>query len=379
MSGTATIIKMRVLKRGASGVEGVIDEIPDPSELNYSTDMRQFSGIFDFQIHFGEGESFGAKSHDFVEFYFDTPAGEHQIGVGFVEDFVRQTDSSGASFAGNGRDLLGQLINIDFKSPIYWEDGSLTRLVPMAVKNAYLEQYLTYRGNAEVLEKLNAFEGSMLIKATAEKRGAVLQEYADIGLNLVYQNRLGQVALYGRNQPDGTPLTVGKPLGKLVKARGRSNIESLNVKQNFSKVFSEASVFWASGEAAVDKRQRVSPILTNTDPRVAHIYQPHRQVYAMGELAQLAGKAGPEARMRQIGSSTIRRSNQFLNEVIVVVPRPYFEDGSQIIPYDKGQIWHIESPEDELDLPMKLAGIHYSQGDARLEVQLAFVEPDTLV
>jgi hypothetical protein len=375
-----TTLQATFLNRSASGIVPYASS-PVASSINFNADARQFSGTFDLMMEFTASEKFPIKSHDFVELWFDLDGTRHQIGVGFLEDFVRSTSPESFSFKANGRELIGQLINVPFKKVYHYESKPLIQFIPFALKDTYVSAYAKYRNLGTPVLNLGAFAGSLgIIADNTRKRGAILQEYADIALDLIYQNRLGYVAVYGR-QLSGGALDSSPAVGRLIKDGSRTNVTNLEVRQSMSRVVSEVNVFYTSGEVQVDRSQLISPLLKNTDPRASHIFQPETMTFSAADLTSLAGGVDAQTRMTQIGAARIRKSNQELNQVVANVADPFFTDPQtgKKTPFEVMQNWWIESPEDDLNLLMTLAGISYRQNAGSLELDLAFVEPDTLV
>lgn len=349
--------------------------MPLASSLSYSTDVRQFAGAFDFELALAGNEDFLPKSHDAVEFWVDVDGKRNQVGVGFLEDFADDSDEKGSDLKVNGRELLGQLINLPFKVHPHYKDQTLEVFTRFALDNTYLADYLSFRGRSNRTVNQGAYDSSLLVVTNNFlKKGAVLQDYAELAINLIYQNPKGQVEIYGR-QPDT------RPLGTLMRAPGKSNIRHIRRADNFSKVYSECTVMWTTAEQAVDRNNLVSPLIKNTDPRVAHIYQPDTKVFSASDLLSLAGKQDGEQRVRSVAKSAIRRSMANVGAVTVVTSEPFYTDpqtGTKTV-FRTMQDWQIQDPAKGLDKTLRIAGIAYTQSYGDLSVQLAFVEPDTLV
>jgi hypothetical protein len=375
-----TTLQATFLNRSASGIVPYATS-PVASSINYNTDVRQFSGTFDLMMEFSESEKFPAKSHDFVEFWFELNGDRHQVGVVFLEDFVRETSPGSYSLKANGRDLIGQLLNVPFKTVHQFTLTPFIRFVSTALMGTYVEKYSKYKSRTAPIRNLGAFAGQIGVTAdNTRKRAATLQEYADLTLDLIYQDRLGFVSVYGRRLANGK-LDTSPPVGRLTKEKGLSNVTSLSVRQSFSKVVSEVNVFFVSGEKNVNRGDLISPLLKNTDPRAAEIIQPESMTLSISELEHLVAGVDAKTRMVQMGAARIRKSNQDLNQVVIGVADPFYTDPQtgKKTPFEVMQNWWIESKEDGLDLLMTLVGISYRQNAGSLELDLAFVEPDTLV
>ena len=367
------------------------DTVPIPSQLNFTTDVRQFSGSFDLEMELGDGEEFDVQFHDFVEFWFTANGQKYQIGVGFLEDFVADDTPNSAIIHGNGREFTGQLINIPFRKQIISSGVAYETLLRNGIKQGYFQEYANFRNLSDVLSGPNRYAGYLTVLTQQTMNvGAVLQEYGDLVLNVMYQNRLGQLEVYGRGT-DAVKLPIGSPLGTLCEGFGLTNISDISVRQNFSKVFSECTVFWQANQASVDTGNPTlaSQRFTNADPRIAQIYQPQMKIFSADDLANLAGGITAAQRVAQVAQSEIRKSMQNVNMVTVTTPYPYYtppvnqmgtnNPSTMIIPFEKQQLWRVRSQRRNLDSIMRLAGIHYAQDASQLDVQLQFVEPDTLV
>lgn len=373
-TSTLPLIRSRFYSR-STGKQ--LDAVAMPTTLNYNTDMRLGAGTFDFEIGLSLTDLAELNSHDFVEFAFPFNGGNegyHQIGVGYLEDFLRHTGPTQMTLKANGRDLFGQSISIPFKRQII-QQMSLVSLVQATFDgDTYLRQYCKLRGRIPVVDS-GAYTGLLQVfTVNTQMRGAILAEKAELAQNIVYMNRLGQAEIYGRLSRDS------KVMGKLYKSRSGSNVDDIAIRSNYSKVLSECTVEF-SGEENLSDYLLKSRTFKNTDSRVAHIYQPKFHQFTNPDVAAFVGQLGPAVRAEMIAKSEIRRSNQGLNQTAVLTSYPYFVDPLSGIetPYVVGQRWHILSENDGLDRPMKLAGISYTQDASHLSVQLAFVEPDTLV
>jgi hypothetical protein len=366
------------------------DTVPVLSKLNFTTDVRQFSGAFDLEVELALDEDFDVSSHDFVEFWFLANGAKHQIGVGFLEDFVGDDTPQSAVWQGNGREFAGQLINVPFRKQIQ-SVTSYENFIRTGIAQSYIPKYAAFRSLTDVLSGPNRFAGNITaITQQTMMVGALIQQYADLVLNVAYQNRLGQLEIYGRGT-DAVALPLGTAIGALCKGFGQTNVTDMQVRQNFSKIFSECTVFWSASQAYIDGGNPTlnSQRFTNSDPRVAQIYQPSMKVFSADDLGNLAGGVSASQRIDQVARSEIRRSMQNVNAITVTTPYPFYtppvnQSGIQItnpkvIPFEVQQLWRIRNERRNIDQVMRLVGIHYAQDASSLEVQLAFVEPDTLV
>ncbi|MFV8250250.1 hypothetical protein [Bdellovibrio bacteriovorus] len=350
---------------------------PKATSINFSTDMRQFTGAFDLEVAFRLDERVEISSHDFVEFFFDFGGEKFQAGVGYLEDFVESVAGDRVIIQANGRDLLGQLISVPFAEQLHYNAGvNIEVFAARALQNSYVQDYLKIKGMKGLVMNQGAFGGPLLVNTTADQnRGAVLQEYAEeIAMNLVYLTRRGRVAIYGRE-------FVSKPgVGKTLHDIGDRNVIELVQRRNFSKVISECRVMYSGGEGNLDLNKMSSPIFKNTEPAVAHVYQPIYKVFSANDLISLSGQYNVQDRLAAVAKSTIRKSNQNLSSIVIKAAFPYHvgADGSMTA-YEVCQNWRIKSDVHKINQDMKLAGINYRQTPEVLETQLMFVGPDTLI
>jgi len=378
---SAAVLSATFLSRSGSSISEY-DAVPIASSINFHTDVRQYSGAFDFNMEFTKNEKFPLKSHDFVEFWYTIGGQRFQVGVGFLETFVRNTQPGSYTIQCNGRELIGQTIDIPFKTGFHSEPTALARFVPKAINGLYLPLYTSFRGVTPPIVSLNSYTGPIqIVTDDMRMRGATMQEYAELVMNLIYQSRHGQVVLYGRNADSNNKIVVGDALGTLTKDPGSSNVTTMSIRTDYSKVISEMSVFYTDTEANVAADKTALPILKNTDQRASSVYRPQRRVFSATDIGSLVGAIDAKARMRQVGMSAMRKSNQDLGSVVVTTPDPFFAppNGGSPIGYELMQNWRIVSTEDGLDQVMTLVGISHRQSQNELELDLAFVEPDTLV
>lgn len=388
--GPVTPIHATFLGRGTGSIVEN-DAVAPPTSLNFTTDMRQFSGAFDLQVELGAGENFAVQSHDFVELWFKANGIKHQIGVGFLEDFKGQDTPQGSTIMANGREFSGQLIQIPFRKQIQAGGLNFQSFLRKGIAQGYFQDYANFRGLPDVLSQVNTYAGNItVITQQTMMVGALIEQYAELALNIAYQNRLGQLEVYGRGSV-APVLAVPSYVGTLCDGFGQTNVDDMEFNQNFSKVYSEATIFWTANQASVDSGNpnTSSQRFTNADPRVAQIYQPLMKTFCADDLVNLSGGVTAAQRITQVAQSEIRKSMQNVNNVTVTVSYPYYTVPSpltgavsllqSIIPYEINQIWRIRNQKRSFDTVMRLAGIHYQQDASSLHVQLNFVEPDTLV
>lgn len=370
MSGPAAIQATFINRR----TKAEYTSVPGPSALTYNTDMRLFTDSFDFEVRIGRNTLIDIRSHDFVEFYFVLDGQKFQIGVGYLETFKQHASADGYTFQGNGRDLLGQLISIPFREQIYWQNLTMMAALPKAISNsAYVYEYLRLRNLSASIIDRGAYKGGMLFSSSAMvNRAAVIEEYAELAMNRVYLDRLGRITIYGRNKVNDLPIS------ETLSHEGDLNVIDFIKTDDYSKVISEATIFVASGEANLALSKIPSPTFVNTDPRVQHLWQPFYKVMSSSDLTKLMIDA--KILQDRIAKAAVRKSNQHIGSVVVRAAQPYYLNSKGAkTPYEVGQNWNVKSDAFGINGQMKLVGIGYRQEPANLDVQLAFVEPDTLV
>lgn len=381
MSGNAPIIQATFLKR-SNGTITEYTAIPQTSRLNYNFDVRRIANSFDIELSFGADETFPVKSHDFVEFFFMLDGAKYQIGCGFLEDFMIEDGVDSFVLRVNGRSQTGQLMLIPFKVQSHYASMQLFTFLSTALRDTYVADYAAFRNLKQSIVDQGAYQGNLaVVTDMMRKRGAIVQEYADLALNLVYQNRLGQVVVYGRTADADGNFVKGKAVGTIIRSAGKSNVSRIIPRDDFSKVYSDFTVFYVAAEKNLDQNQMVSPLFQNTDPRVQHISNPGFRTFSASDLISLSGTTNHAQRVAQVAKSEIRKSNQSLGAVVVVCDEPFITDpetGAKI-PFEGMQIWRVVNDARGIDKEMVLASISYSQEPSGITVQLGFVEPDTLV
>lgn len=377
MSGTGVILYARFYsKKSGSYIE--TDVIP--TSMNYQTDIRNFAGSLDISFEVNkQSEVRSLRSHDLIELFFILPNGrEHQVGVGYLEDSVKESTASSVKRSFNGSELVAQLLKIPFAETVHFNSTKILEFASLASKGEYLGAYCKQKGLSPVVGIQN-YSGKLRVSTDlTQTKGALLQQYADLSINLIYQNRLGQLVIYGGSGS-------GKSLGSLRKG---AEVDDFRVTSSPSKVISEVVYFYSSAQADLDRNKVSSPVIYNDDPRVRGvIYQPTFRTFSSHDLSVF--DTTPDVRMKQIAKSVLRRSNSYLSAVVASCQLPYFEDGTRVIAYEEGQEWTLISDEEEFEsreypegvkqIDMILAGIHYSQSPDGLGVQLLFIEKGTLL
>jgi hypothetical protein len=351
---------------------------PGTTSINFNSDMRQFTGAFDFEVEFPRADRPNINSHDFLEFWTYVKGTRQQLGVGFVEDFVKDTSPSSYLFQGNGRDFLARLMNSPFKTRVVQNNYSFAAFLRDSVSDTYLKEYLAYRNRPAELVDRGLYTGPMIFRDVATSpRASVIQEYAELANNLIYQDRLGRMVAYGRDSRN-----TGRTECTL-SGEGDENVSKFIERQNYSKVFSASTIIWAGEEnldtTAIAANAVNSRLFLNTDPRAAGLNQPTMKTFSSQDIVSLGG-AAVESRIDSMAKATIRKSNQNLSMPVLTVESPFWRGpkGERLL-YETGQIWRLRSQAYGLDAEYKLVGIQYQQNSASLSLQLAFLEPDTLV
>lgn len=347
-----------------------------PGALSYTTNMQQLAGAFELEILFDRTDRPDLRSHDFVEFWFDLNGTRHQVGVGFMEKFNKKQTSSGLMVQANGRELIGQMISLPFKIQQRYDNYLLTRFVDKICmgEGVYLTEYLKFRNRSDAAVDRGSYRWPMLFVTSAESnRGGVIQEYAELSIACVFQDRLGRVCIYGRNAMDDLRIP------QVLRDFGDPESGEFTIVEDYSKVFSEATVM-VPNEGNVDLPNVFSPCFKNSDPRVKHIYQPLYKTLAIADLISLGGQQDVKSRQEALAKSLIRKSNQNIDNVVVQMTKPFYTTATgEKIPYEMGQNWGLYSDFWGIDTEMKLAGLSYNQQPNALDVQLSFLGKDTLV
>jgi hypothetical protein len=355
-----------------------IAAIPAMSQISMNQDMSKFTDVVDFEVTFRFKDRIELQSHDFWELFYIYDNAKFQLGCGFVEDFVKATGNSSLKFQGNGRDFLGQTLKVPFVTSSPVKNASIVNFTRFALGYdlLYVNQYAKFRGISNVVVDNGSYQGPLLIKATSDLMiGSVLQEMSDTCQSMIYQNRHGQVIVYGReNRVDiNVPYTLSDV--------GDPNVKDFTLRENFSKVLSEAKIYYAGAEGNLDYNLTPSRAFKNTEPKAANIFQPHLEVFNQADLVTLDGQYDVNSRKDALAQARIRKSNQFLEQVVIKTSLPFYipANGGKPVPYEKNQNWRIKSLVHGIDKQMKLAGIGYRQDPSNLDVELNFVGVDTLV
>ena len=353
----------------------VIYQIPVMNRLSLHKDIRQLTDTFDFDINYRLSDKIDLQSHDFVEFYFLLNGNKHQISCGFVEDFVSETTATAHHFQANGRDFLGQLFNLNFIKAFPFKETTMLGLVSACVENAYLPEYAKLKNLPQIVVDNGAYAGSLIVpELTDSKIAPILQSTADEVFNIVYQNRFGQAVVWGRNY--SYDLVI---FGHSLNDTNDPNVMKFQLRENFSKVFSECKVFYTGGENNLDYKNTPSKLLANTEPKARNIYQPEIRTFQTSTLIRTKGEIGVFDKKDQLAASILRKSNQNLTQILISTSRPYFvTKAGGLIPYEINQLWQINSERHKISQRMRCAAISYNHTPEGMTVDLLFIGSDTL-
>ena len=363
----------------------IIKEVPIMNRVTVNKDIRQLCDSFDFDISFRFSDKVDLHSHDFVEFYFLIDGNPFQISCGFLEDFTKETSPTSHTFKANGRDFLGQFFNIPFLKAKSFDQTTLMvflqSLISQSYVNAdetkmmYLHEYLKFKGIKRQIINMGAFAGPLLVPELSDAKVApIMQQLADEVYNIIYQNRLGQVVVWGRDQ------LSAMDTGLTIYDSTDLNTSKFTLRENFSKVFSEVKIFYCGGENNIDYKSTPSKAFFNSDLKSRQIFQPEIRTFQTGTLVTTAGQVDYVEKKDALAKSILRKSNQNLTQVVIQTNKPfYLTTNNQKIPYEVNQLWKISSPSNNLNESMRLAGIGYSQDSSNLDVELMFIPKDSLV
>jgi hypothetical protein len=353
-----------------------LTEMPIVNRLTVNKDIRQLCDSFDFDVQFRFGSKIDLRSHDFVEFYTLINGQKFQVACGFLEDFTKDTSNNTHSFKANGRDFLGQLLSLPFLTAKPLDQTNLANFVNACLEGSYLLEYLNIKGVGRSVVDLGSYKGPVNVpELSSAKRGPVLQQTADEVFNLVYQNRFGQVVIWGRESLNAfdTGFTLNETKDE--------NVVKFTIRENFSKVFSQVKLFYTGGEGNIDYKLTPSKELFNSEPKARQLFQPEVRTFQSGTLVTTAGGADNnyEVKKDQLAASILRKSNQNLTQVVIKANRPFYTTPSgEKVAYEINQLWGIKSQSFDLNEKMRLVGISYSQSNSDLDVELLFIGKDTL-
>lgn len=377
---------------------------PTVNRVSINKDIRQFCDSFDFDISFRVTDKIDLHSHDFVEFFIVVADVKFQICCGYLEDFVKETSSSTHTFKANGRDFLGQLFSVPFLIAKPAEQTTLLQFAESILnqsyfvnngqkQDTYLSEYLGLKGMSRKVVDLGAYKGPLIIPELSDSKIApILQSTADEVFTTIYQNRFGQMVLYGRDHSadftkngDGT-LTANKvsntsdvDKGLTLSEYGDDNVIKMTLRENFSKVFSQVKIFYTGGENAISYYNTPSREVFNSERKARQIFQPEIRSFQTSTITTTSGVIDLKDKKDALAASILRKSNQHLTQIIVKTSRPYYikPDGLKV-PYEVNQIWSIKAPSFDVNERMRLVGIGYTQDTASMDVELLFIPRDSL-
>lgn len=353
-----------------------------PSSISYQKDLRMFSGSFDLTFAYNNDQDVAQiQSHDFVVFSYALPNGrKHQIGVGYLDDEVTKTDAQSSVATFNGLELIGQLMDNPFAKSDQFRKTTLLNFIREAVKGEYIDLYAKVSGVDPVFGINNYRGNARLSRDLTQTKGALIQQYADEAINMVYQNRLGQVVLYGGSNPSTSKGVIKKGV----------HFEAITQKKTLSKVYSEVITFYSDTQANLDQNKVKSPTVLNDDPRVRGVIRkPTYKTFTASDLNVF--DVSPEQRIADVAKSMIRRGNSYLSQYIINIDLPYHTDylTENYIPYELGQLWTLVSDKKEFktskfpsgveSVTLELVGFHLNQNEDSTSYQLMFIEPGTLI
>lgn len=368
-----------------------ITSVPLVNHISINVDITQLVSTFDFDVMFRLNEKIDLKSHDFVEFYYLDSGKKHQILCGFIEDFVKTTSSSSLKFQANGRDFLGQFLDIPFIAPKPIDVTSLVALTTKIIdqtydiegdpNGTYIKEYAKIKNRPRTVIDNGAYKSTVIVPELSDSKvGPILQSIADDVITVVYLNRFGQVVLWGRDIDgvDGANVN-SSDTGLTLKDVGDTNVLDFTLRENFSKVFSVVKVQIVSGEANLGFYQGSSSVF-NTNKKALQIFRPEIRSFQTSTLVTTAGNKAPDTKRLQLAASVMRRSNQNLEKVVIKTSQPYHIGASGIkTPWEVNQLWNIQSKLHGLNEKMKLSGIGYQQQPEGLNVELCFIPKDSLI
>lgn len=368
-----------------------ISQVPIPNRLNLNIDATQFADAFDFDILFKFSDDVDLRSHDFIEVYFKLDGQDFQVFAGFLEDFVSETSDSTLRVQANGRCFLGQLMSLPFlkANPI-----ALTSMISFCQKvvdqsltiggdgsGTYLKEYLKLKGITRTVVDLGAYRGGLTVPELSDAKIApVMQSLAEEVNNIIYQNRFGQMIVWGRdlNGVSKANLSTNRTGLTLTDAKD-VNVNGFQLRQNYSKVVSECKIMIVSGEGNLDYAATLSGVVANTEPRAKQIFQPEVRTFNTSSLITTQGAIGPDQLRNRLAASIVRKSNRNLYPVVIKTNQPYYiESTGKKTPYEVNQLWNIKSEKHKLSEEMRLSGINYRQDANGLQLELMFIPKDSL-
>jgi hypothetical protein len=370
-----------------------ITSVPVQNRITVNKDIRSLTDSFDFEISFRFGEEIELHSHDFVEFYFYLPntKTKFQISCGYIEDFVKETNSSALKFQANGRDFLGQFFSLPFLKAKTFNQTStlnfLTEVIKQEYKtdgqkqDTYLAEYLRFNNRTQLVLDHGASKTPLNIQNLSDAKIApvVQQSYEEV-MNIVYQHRKGSVVVWGRGEEPDLKFLNANKMGYTLSEDTDQNVKRFVLRENYSKVFSEVKIQYAGGENNIDYYSTPSNAVFNSNRKARQIFQPEIRTFQTDTLVTTGGTIGVDQKRDALAKSILRKSNQNLTQVVIQTHRPfYLTKTGDTIPYEVNQLWKIYSYTNEINEYMRLVGIGYTQDANELNVELCFIPMDSLI
>jgi hypothetical protein len=354
----------------------VIADLPMANHISLNLDMRQLSDTFDFDFMFRRDDSIDLRSHDFVEFFFKDDSGiPFQVAAGFIQTIATETGANTHRYQANGNDFLGQLLNLPFLIAKPVDQTTVLAFTNLCLSGGYLNTYLNYKGLQRSVVDRGIYPGTIQIQElTDAKRGPVLQQTLSAIYNTIYQDRFGRAVIYGRDN------RYDYDTDQILSEYDDANVESMQLRRDYSKVFSECKILYTGGAANVNYALQPSMKITNGDPDAADIFNPEIRTFQTSDLLTTPGNNEINNKMNALGASIIRQSNQNLRQFVVKTNKPFFIDNKGTKTwYEKGQIFYIFNESQTFYDEMMLCGIQYTQDAEKLSVQLMFIPVDSLI
>lgn len=358
------------------------------SRISINKDLRQFCDTFDFEITLKLDDVADIRSHDFIEFYTIIDGAKFQIGAGYIEDFVKDTASNAHRIQANGRDFMGQLFTLPFFKAKAIQTTTIMKFAELIVSQnyiiredqndhtTYMHEYLNLKNVSRKVVDAGAYKLLVNIPELSDSKVApILQSTAEELFNVVYQNRFGQMTIWGNDNLN--EFITGETLSE----SGDENVLSLTVRENFSKVFSEVKVLYTGGQGASNYDLLKSQIAVNTESKARQIFNPELRNFQNSTLVTKAPSNEPfEDKVLAYAQSIMRKSNQNLEQVVIKTSRPYFvkKDGTKKA-YEQHQQYIINAPSHKIHKRMRLVGISYQQDSGSLHVELLFILPESVI
>lgn len=384
-----TLLKARFLSKSQSDLTE-LRSVPVVTNINLNKSLFDFTDSWDFIMEFKKfKEADSIKSHDFVEYYFDTDGRQHQAAVGFLEDFSKDTTPNSIQLSVNGRDLNGQLMQVPFRTQLFSKRLPWLTFIKTAIKGSYLEIYQKFRRQALIIDQ-GAYPGDMLFSSDLNtKKADIIQRHAETALNLVYLDRRGSLVLRGQESKIPERFIANRESQGVLKIKaGESNVISMNNRDNFSEVFSEVVVHY-SGQQLLDRNSVPSNLIRNqTDKRVAHIDKPQYMAFNQQDLVDFAGTINVQNRLDSVARSILRKSLRNVGATVLNTPEPFHVFPGRTQFYELGQKWTVFHEDaiwkDKENNSIKskdqiITSIAYVQGVSELTTTIKLSDPETLV